>query len=263
MVEERDVLKRLYVQKEGEAQQKGELVEQLRKEVMINEVETLGWKKHIDRLASKKDTLWEQLTSIEQQLQNTKEESLARSRKIEELEAKSVAELVKAKFEAEAIVSSYRADTKASNIQAHEISIVADEEASALISNDEDSASGSKSGGDEDEVPEQEIFEDATPEDVASKDVVPETFDKLKSKLLCYEARLRKALDEERSLRLLYDEKEFELVHLQYEKKTEALERLQDEVGRARRKHDELKTWAEAQVVVGKDALAKVLDFEA
>nr|XP_009780181.1 PREDICTED: uncharacterized protein LOC104229267 isoform X1 [Nicotiana sylvestris] len=41
-------------------------------------------------------------------------------------------------------------------------------------------------------------------------------FDKLKSGLLRCEARLWKALDEERSLRLLCDEKEVELVHLRY-----------------------------------------------
>ncbi|XP_070023158.1 uncharacterized protein [Nicotiana sylvestris] len=88
-------------------------------------------------------------------------------------------------------------------------------------------------------------------------------FDKLKSGLLRCEAMLRKALDEERSLRLLCEEKEVELAHLQYEKKTKALERLRDEVGRARREYDELRARAEAQALEGKDALAKVPDFEA
>lgn len=44
-----------------------------------------------------------------------------------------------------------------------------------------------------------------------------QAFDKLKSELLHHEARLRRALDEERSLRLLCDEKEVELVYLRYE----------------------------------------------
>ncbi|XP_070014138.1 uncharacterized protein [Nicotiana sylvestris] len=73
------------------------------------------------------------------------------------------------------------------------------------------------------------------PSDVASTGVNPfraggtgsaEAFDKLKSGLLRCEARLRKALDEERSLRPLCDEKELQ-------KKMEALERLRDKVGRA------------------------------
>ncbi|XP_070030160.1 uncharacterized protein [Nicotiana sylvestris] len=83
--------------------------------------------------------------------------------------------------------------------------------------------------------------------------------------LLRCEARLLKALNDERSLRLLCDEKEVKLVHLQYElyKKAKALKHLQDEVGRARHEHDELKARAEAQALEGKDALAKVPDFEA
>ncbi|XP_070019900.1 uncharacterized protein [Nicotiana sylvestris] len=99
-----------------------------------------------------------------------------------------------------------------------------------------------------------------------------------KSGLLSRGARLRKALDEERSLRLLCDEKEVELVRLRYEvsrslnykkylkeqlqKKMEALERLRDEAGRARRKHDELKARVETQALEGKGALAKVPAFE-
>ncbi|XP_075076788.1 uncharacterized protein LOC107760066 [Nicotiana tabacum] len=104
-------------------------------------------------------------------------------------------------------------------------------------------------------------------------------FNKLKSGLLHCEVRLQKALDKERSLRLLCDEKKVELVDLQCEvgrslnyenhlkeqlqKKTDALERLRDEVGRTRREHDELKTLAEAQALEGKEALAKFLAFEA
>ncbi|XP_070003139.1 uncharacterized protein [Nicotiana sylvestris] len=109
LVEERDILKILYVKKEGEIsdlrfQQKGKLVEQLREELYTKKAETLGWKKHMDSLASEKDALREQLTSIERQLQNAKEESLARSRKIEELKDKSAAELAKAKSMAEGLV---------------------------------------------------------------------------------------------------------------------------------------------------------------
>nr|XP_016493963.1 PREDICTED: protein CROWDED NUCLEI 4-like [Nicotiana tabacum] len=146
------------------------------------------------------------------------EESLAWSCKIEELEAKSAVELAKAKSEVEASVSSYRDDAEASNTRVEKISIAAEvklscalnhairqtrretldevhargfdlsadiekaktleEEAAALLSDDEDSASGYESGGDEDEVPKGEVPEDAAPDDaapenVASEDVVP------------------------------------------------------------------------------------------
>lgn len=54
------------------------------------------------------------------------------------------------------------------------------------------------------------------------------------------------------------------MLHLfQLHKKTEALDRLRDEVGRARHNHDELKTRAVARALEGKDALAKVPAFEA
>jgi len=54
------------------------------------------------------------------------------------------------------------------------------------------------------------------------------------------------------------------MLHLfQLQKKTEALERLQDEVGQARHEHDKLKTRAEAQELKGKDSLAKIPCFEA
>ncbi|XP_019258963.1 PREDICTED: uncharacterized protein LOC109237157 [Nicotiana attenuata] len=223
--EERDGLRILYVKKEGEISdlraelekarsKKRKLVKQLREELKMNEAETLGWRQGMDRLASEKDTLWEQLASIERQLQSVKEESLARSHIIEELEAKSPAELAKAKSDAEAFISSYRADAEASNTRAKEISAVAEvklssaldhakrqsqkealeevhargfdlsadiekaktleEEVAALLSDDEDSASGSKSRGDEDEVPEEEVPEDAAPEDIAAEDVALE-----------------------------------------------------------------------------------------
>nr|XP_016476423.1 PREDICTED: uncharacterized protein LOC107798008 [Nicotiana tabacum] len=194
-VEERDVLKHLYVQREKE-------VRDLRVE--------LANARPAERRAS---------IAASRRAQDERDEILVWSRKIEELEAKSAAELAKAKSEAEAFVSSYRDDTEAANTWAHEISITAEvklscaldhakrqsrretleevhargfdlladiekaktlkEEAVALLSDDEDSASGSGSGGDEDEVPEEEIPEDAAPddaalEDVASKYVVPE-----------------------------------------------------------------------------------------
>ncbi|XP_019263719.1 PREDICTED: uncharacterized protein LOC109241433 [Nicotiana attenuata] len=154
LVEERDNLKRLYVQKEEEvrdlrvelakahqeqieliehAKQIGEVVEQLREELKVKEAETLGWKQHMDRLASEKYTLRAQLTSIERQLQNEKGESLARSQKIEELEAKSAVEIAKVKSEAEAFVASYRADAEAANIRAQEISIAAEVKLSCAL----------------------------------------------------------------------------------------------------------------------------------
>ncbi|XP_070009917.1 uncharacterized protein [Nicotiana sylvestris] len=86
---------------------------------------------------------------------------------------------------------------------------------------------------------------------------------------------LRKSLNEERSLRLLCDEKEVELVHLRCEasrslnyenylkeqKQTKALKSLRDRADRA--EHDELKARVEAQASEGKGALAKVPAFEA
>ncbi|XP_019241609.1 PREDICTED: centrosomal protein of 63 kDa-like [Nicotiana attenuata] len=220
LVEERDGLKLLYIQKEKEImelrakltrahreqteliEQKGELVEQLREEATIKEAETLGRKQHMDRLASEKDTLRAQLTSIDCQLQSVKEESLALAQKIEELEAKLAVEHAKAK--SEALVASYRVDAEGANIRAQEIYVGAEvklscavdharrqshretleeehargfnlsadiesakaleDEASALLSDDENSASGSQSARDEDEAPEE-----AAPEDVAPK----------------------------------------------------------------------------------------------
>nr|XP_009778368.1 PREDICTED: differentially expressed in FDCP 6 homolog [Nicotiana sylvestris] len=93
--------------------------------------------------------------------------------------------------------------------------------------------------------------------EASSEPAMSVAFDKLKSGLLRGEASLRKALDEERSLRLLCDEKEVEL------KKMEALEHLRDKVSQARREYDELRARAEAQALEGKDALAIVPSFEA
>ncbi|XP_070013169.1 uncharacterized protein [Nicotiana sylvestris] len=148
-----------------------------------------------------------------EQLQSVKEESLARGCKIEDLKAKSAAELAKAKSDAEAIMSSYRADAEAANTRAKEIASAAEvklssaldharrqsrrvtleevyargldfsadierakileEEVAALLSDEDDLASGSESGGDEDVLPEGEALEDATPEDAAAEDMTP------------------------------------------------------------------------------------------
>lgn len=59
-------------------------------------VRKLEWKQNIDRLASEKDTAQAQLSSTERQLQNMKEEILARAKKIEELETHLAVELAKA-----------------------------------------------------------------------------------------------------------------------------------------------------------------------
>ncbi|XP_070004676.1 uncharacterized protein [Nicotiana sylvestris] len=195
-------------------QQKGKLVEQLRDELKMKEAETLGWRQGMDSLSSEKDTLREQLASSERHLQSVKEDNLARGHEIEELKANSVTELSKAKSDAEAFISSYRADAEATNTRAKEISTVAEvklscaldharrqswretleevhargfdlsvdiekakileEEAAALLSNDEDSANGSESGEDEYEVPDDEALEDAAPEDATAEDVAPE-----------------------------------------------------------------------------------------
>ncbi|XP_070015377.1 uncharacterized protein [Nicotiana sylvestris] len=93
--------------------------------------------------------------------------------------------------------------------------------------------------------------------------LVEQVFDKLKFKLLRYEARLRKALDREISLRLLCERKEeINILIFQLESKTEELERLWGEVGRAKRELNELKARVEAQVVAKEDALAKASTLE-
>ncbi|XP_070023169.1 uncharacterized protein [Nicotiana sylvestris] len=111
-----------------QVQQKAEKIEQLCEEAEMKEVETLGWKKNMDCLASEKDTAQAQLTSVECQLQIIREESLDRAKKIEELETRLVAELAKAAFVAkkakadmEAVMAVYQADAKATNAQAKEI----------------------------------------------------------------------------------------------------------------------------------------------
>nr|XP_009794299.1 PREDICTED: uncharacterized protein LOC104241072 isoform X2 [Nicotiana sylvestris] len=103
-------------------------------------------------------------------------------------------------------------------------------------------------------------------------------FDKLKSELLRREARLRKALDGEKSLRLLCDKRREELVYLRYEanrslnneshlekqlqSKTEDLERLWGEIGQAKYECNGLRAQIDAHIAAKKNALAKVSALE-
>ncbi|XP_070017346.1 uncharacterized protein [Nicotiana sylvestris] len=86
----------------------------------------------------------------------------------------------------------------------------------------------------------------------------PLAFGKLKSELLRRDARLWKALDGEKSLRLLCTKKEDELL----ESKMEELERLWVKVGRVKCKFNELKAQADVQVATKEDALAKASALE-
>ncbi|XP_070015324.1 uncharacterized protein [Nicotiana sylvestris] len=113
-------------------QQKTENIKQFHEEAKMKEVETLGWKQNMDRLASKKDTARAQLSSAELQLQSMKDESLARAKKIEDLETRLAAEIAKTtskvervKANAEAVVAVYRADVEVAHTRAKEISDVA------------------------------------------------------------------------------------------------------------------------------------------
>ncbi|XP_070020250.1 uncharacterized protein [Nicotiana sylvestris] len=103
-------------------------------------------------------------------------------------------------------------------------------------------------------------------------------FNKLKSELLRHEARLRKVIDREKSLRLFCDKRKDELAYLRYEasrslnyesyleeqlqKKTEDLECLRNEVGQAKRERDELRSRVDTQISAKKDALAKTSALE-
>nr|XP_016488373.1 PREDICTED: phage shock protein A-like [Nicotiana tabacum] len=210
LTEERDALKLLYAQKEEEImriraeltrahQDQTELIERLHEEAKMKEAETLGWKQNMDHLASEKDTVQAQLSSVEHQLQCVEEENLARVQNVKELETRLVAELARATSEVEALMASYRANAEAANTRAKEFSNAAEvrlsrvaeharrqyrretleevhargfdltthiesakvleDEARALLSDDEVSVNGSESGGEEDEAPE-----DAAPE---------------------------------------------------------------------------------------------------
>ncbi|XP_070010557.1 uncharacterized protein [Nicotiana sylvestris] len=167
----------------------------------------------MENLASEKETLREQLASLKHQLQGVKEESQARGLEIEKLKAKSVAELAKAKSDAAATMTSYLADAEAANAREREISSmveakissaldharrqsrrmnleeihargfdlsayieaekVLEEEAATLLSDDDGSASISKSERYGDEAPKDEALQDVTPEDAIAKDVTP------------------------------------------------------------------------------------------
>ncbi|XP_070005668.1 uncharacterized protein [Nicotiana sylvestris] len=97
-------------------------------------------------------------------------------------------------------------------------------------------------------------------------------FDKLKSKLLRYETRLWKTLDEEKSLRCFCEKRAKELIHLRYEmnrslnyegrlerqlqSKTEDLECLWGEVGHVKYEYNKLKVQIDAHITSKKNALA-------
>ncbi|XP_070010696.1 uncharacterized protein [Nicotiana sylvestris] len=110
----------------------------------------------------------------------------------------------------------------------------------------------------------QDVVDAAKEKRVKMEEMFKKAFDKLKSELLHREVRLRKALDEEKSLRLLCDEREIELAYLRYEfqKKAKGLEYLRDEVGRAKHEYDELKAQADAQASTEMGALAKASSLE-
>ncbi|XP_070035106.1 uncharacterized protein [Nicotiana tomentosiformis] len=191
LMEERDALKLLYVQKEEEIMsiraelkrahqdqteliehQKAELVEQLHEEAKMKEAETLGWKQSIDRLASEKDAVRAQLSSVERQLQSVKAEVLVASYRADAEAANTWAKeiLDAAEVRLSRIADHARRQSRRETLEevhARVFDLTADidsakvleDEAGALLSDDEDSASGSESGGDEDEAPE-----DAAPE---------------------------------------------------------------------------------------------------
>ncbi|XP_070013885.1 uncharacterized protein [Nicotiana sylvestris] len=103
-------------------------------------------------------------------------------------------------------------------------------------------------------------------------------FDKLKSEQLRCEAKLRKALNGEKSLRLLCDKKTRELIHLRskldrshdYEgilekrlqRKTETQERLQGEANQVNSECNKLKAQIDAHVASKRNALAKASALE-
>ncbi|XP_070004588.1 uncharacterized protein [Nicotiana sylvestris] len=79
-----------------------------------------------------------------------------------------------------------------------------------------------------------------------------EAFDKLKSELLHWEARLRKACEGEKSLRIIYGERGKELRHLRYE----------GEIGQAKHECNKLRAKIDAHVAAKKNVLAKVFALE-
>ncbi|XP_070022302.1 uncharacterized protein [Nicotiana sylvestris] len=136
LIEERDTLKLLHVQKEEEVRDLRakleiahkeyiDLIEKLCEEAEMKEAKTLGWKKNMDCLTANTDTAQAQLSWIERQLQSVKEESLDRAMKNKELEARLAAELAKAtskvekvKADVEVVVAIYRADAEAAHARA-------------------------------------------------------------------------------------------------------------------------------------------------
>ncbi|XP_070010234.1 uncharacterized protein [Nicotiana sylvestris] len=104
-----------------------------------------------------------------------------------------------------------------------------------------------------------------------------DAFDKLKSELLHSEARLRKALDGEKSLWLLCVKRGKELRHLQYvanrslnyeshlekQRKIKDLEHLRAEVCRSKQECNELRAQIDAHIEAKKNDLAKVSTLEA
>nr|XP_016440050.1 PREDICTED: tropomyosin alpha-3 chain-like [Nicotiana tabacum] len=113
-----------------QVQQKLDRIDQLRAE--MDEVKAMAevWKGKIDRLASKKETAWEQLDSAKSQLRAAREKAEAQSQNIEDLQfqlgsaaaerdtlakelkaAKLVAEITRA--DAEEMVAQYKADVEA------------------------------------------------------------------------------------------------------------------------------------------------------
>ncbi|XP_070007704.1 uncharacterized protein [Nicotiana sylvestris] len=103
-------------------------------------------------------------------------------------------------------------------------------------------------------------------------------FDKLKSELFHCEAKLRKALNGEKSLRLLCDKKTRELIHLrsellhpssetnisvsQLQRKIETLERLRGEANQINSECNDLKAQIDVHVVAKRNALAKASALE-
>ncbi|XP_070025613.1 uncharacterized protein [Nicotiana sylvestris] len=107
----------------------------------------------------------------------------------------------------------------------------------------------------------------------ASRRLSTMAFNKLKPKLLRCEAKLNKALNGEKSLRLLCDKKTKELIHLrselnrshdyegnlekQFQRKAETLERLWGKANQVNSKCNELKAQIDAHVAAKRNALAK------
>ncbi|XP_070032269.1 MAR-binding filament-like protein 1-1 [Nicotiana tomentosiformis] len=136
----------------------------------------------------------EEIMSIRAELTRSHQDQTELIERVEELETRLAAALARSTSEAEALVASYRADAEAANTQAKEISDAAEvrlsrvaeharrqsrretleevhtcsfdlmayiesakvleDEAGALLSDDENSASGSKNGKDKDKAPE-------------------------------------------------------------------------------------------------------------